>query len=357
MKYVVQIIIFFLTWVIYGCSHKITQSPTAENILVFPAPPNEPRVQFLTYINTSEDVEKPASAIKTFFTGRNIPKPILRPYGIATSEGKLFICDSKINGLEVIDIKSGEFKYFIPTGMGELRMPLNCFVDSIHNLYVADSYRRQVVIYDDNLKFIGSIGRKEKFKPIDVFVDDENIYVANLEGNSIDIFKKSSLGYEKSIPDFSSGDEGYLYKPTSVFIDNNRIYVTDFGEAKIKIYNKEGDYIGAIGSYGRGLGQFVRPKEINIDNDGNLYVVDAAFENVQMFTESGKLLMYFGRPSNMSLPAGIGISYHNLEVFKDYVYRDFELKFLIFVSNQFGPNKIGVYGFVEEKTKESDLER
>ena len=52
----------------------------------------------------------------------------------------------------------------------------------------------------------------------------------------------------------------------------------------------------------------------------------------------------------MSLPAGVAISYDNLDYFKPYVYKDFNLKFLIYVTNQFGSNKIGVYGFVEEKT-------
>ena len=59
--------------------------------------------------------------------------------------------------------------------------------------------------------------------------------------------------------------------------------------------------------------------------------------------------MYLGKPGNMNLPAGISISYDNLDFFKPYVYEEFKLKFLIYVTNQYPPNRIGVYGFVEEK--------
>ena len=80
-------------------------------------------------------------------------------------------------------------------------------------------------------------------------------------------------------------------------------------------------------------------------------VVDAAFDNVQVFNEGGNLLMYFGGSYSgmgaMSLPAGITIDYTCTDYFREYVYEAFKLKYIIFVSNQFGAEKISVYGFVE----------
>ena len=99
------------------------------------------------------------------------------------------------------------------------------------------------------------------------------------------------------------------------------------------------------------MGRFVRPKGIAVDNELNLHVVDAGFENVQIFNKDSKLLMFYGgnykTKGDMWLPAKVTIDYDNLRFFKKYVHENFKLKYLIFVTNQFGPDKINVYGFIE----------
>ncbi|MCL5991339.1 MAG: hypothetical protein M1419_04480, partial [Bacteroidetes bacterium] len=67
----------------------------------------------------------------------------------------------------------------------------------------------------------------------------------------------------------------------------------------------------------------------------------------------GQVLMFFGGSYKgegyMYMPAKVAIDYENLDYFRDYVDPAFDLKFLIFVTNQFGPDKITIYGFVEPK--------
>ena len=88
-------------------------------------------------------------------------------------------------------------------------------------------------------------------------------------------------------------------------------------------------------------------------------MVDAGFENVQIFNKDRKLLMYFGGsykgPGDMWLPAKIIIDYDNLEYFQKYVDPGFTLKYLIFVTNQYGPDKVNVYGRVTPKTPDQLL--
>ena len=109
--------------------------------------------------------------------------------------------------------------------------------------------------------------------------------------------------------------------------------------------------LASVGSYGRGLGEFVRPKGIAVDRESNLFVVDAGFENAQIFNKEGKLLMFFGGnykgPGDMWLPAKVALDYDNLKYFQKYVDAAFKLKYLIFVTNQFGPDKLSIYGAVE----------
>ncbi len=51
----------------------------------------------------------------------------------------------------------------------------------------------------------------------------------------------------------------------------------------------------------------------------------------------------------MWLPAKVIIDYDNLDYFRPLVHESFELKYLIFVTNQYGPDRLNVYGFVEPR--------
>ncbi|MCF6183631.1 MAG: hypothetical protein L3J56_03210 [Bacteroidales bacterium] len=51
----------------------------------------------------------------------------------------------------------------------------------------------------------------------------------------------------------------------------------------------------------------------------------------------------------MYLPASITISYEDIKYFEKYVDPEYNLKYLILVSNQYGPDKINVYGRIELK--------
>jgi len=327
----------------------------AEEIVVFPPPPDTVRIQYLTRFSSSIDITGKRSGFLRYILGEDKGKPIIKPYGIAIHKGRIYIADTILGGLEIIDLNKKTFDYFRPRGLGILKKPINCFVDTDGFLYVADAERRQIVIFDPKLKYVASIGDARKIKPTDVFVYKNKIYFTDLKSHRIWVYSKISRDSIFTFPEAEPQTEPFLHSPINLYIYDDEIYVTDFGEFKVKIYDMAGEYLRSVGSYGRGLGQFVRPKGIAVDKEGNLYVVDAAFENVQIFDKNGKLLMFFGGtyqgPGYMWLPAKVIIDYDNLKYFQKYVYKDFKLKYLIFVTNQYGPDKISVYGFVEPKIK------
>ncbi|MFC1635742.1 hypothetical protein ACFL5Z_12955, partial [Planctomycetota bacterium] len=51
------------------------------------------------------------------------------------------------------------------------------------------------------------------------------------------------------------------------------------------------------------------------------------------------------KPGMMNLPATIIVDYDNVEFFQKYAVQGAKIEFLVLVSNQYGPNKISVYGF------------
>jgi hypothetical protein len=59
--------------------------------------------------------------------------------------------------------------------------------------------------------------------------------------------------------------------------------------------------------------------------------------------------MFFGGPGNdrgnLSMPTAIKIDYDNVEFFQKYAAPNFEIEYLVVVANQFGLNKVAVFGY------------
>jgi len=75
-----------------------------------------------------------------------------------------------------------------------------------------------------------------------------------------------------------------------VIFDENQISPSVLKE----IFDKAGQFISTFGRLGDGTGNLSRPKGMAIDQYGHIYVVDALFNNVQIFNEQGKLLLIIG---------------------------------------------------------------
>ena len=77
--------------------------------------------------------------------------------------------------------------------------------------------------------------------------------------------------------------------------------------------------------------------------------MDAAFQRVQVFDSQGRVLMLFGgpgdEPGSLTLPAGICIDRTLLPHFADRIPPGFDAEYLVFVSDQFGAHRVGVYAF------------
>ncbi|MCX6268388.1 MAG: hypothetical protein NTW16_13675 [Bacteroidetes bacterium] len=345
-----------------SCSKALHPGVGAQDVIFYPTPPDTARIQFLTKISSSVDVGGKRGGFKKFILGAADVLTIGKPYGVTVYNGKIYICDTFKRGFDIIDLNKQTFTEFIPTGKGELKVPLNCVFDQRGYLYVADADRKQIVVFNDKGLYDSSFGEPDNFKPTDIFIAAGKIWVVNLPGHQVNVYSHDSaakLLYK--FPDINKDSAGYLYSPTNIFVSEDRVYVTDFGDFKVKKFTHSGTITDAVGTQGENLGQFARPKGIAVDRESNLYVVDAGFENTQIFNKSGKLLMFFGgsykRPGDMWLPAKVTIDYDNLQYFEKYVDPGFRLKYIILVTNQFGPDKLNIYGAVETITADAKVKK
>ena len=351
-------IILLLAPLFFSCSKSIYSGLASPDLVIYPSPPDTARIQFLARISNSNDLTRGKKSMAHFIAGEQEQSvQINTPYGVTMNKGRILICDTFIHGLDIFDLENRKFEQFIPKGKGELKVPINCFVDEKGYLYVADSERKQVVVFDQNRKYHNSFGEAEDFKPVDVFVWDSKAWVADVAGHQIHVYSTdSSRTLLSSFPEVNSNDPESLFSPTNIYVSDDLVYVSDFGDFRVKMYKHDGKFVGAIGSYGTSVGQFIRPKGIAVDQESNLFVVDAGFENVQMFNNEGKLLMHFGGnykgPGDMWLPAKVSLDYDNLRYFEGMVGPAYRLKYLILVTNQFGPDKLNIYGAVEPSGRE-----
>ena len=70
---------------------------------------------------------------------------------------------------------------------------------------------------------------------------------------------------------------------------------------------KEGKFLRSFGGPGREFGNFARPRGIAVDDEGNIYVSDASFNNFQIYNPEGQLLLAIGQGGTESNPGRYGL--------------------------------------------------
>jgi DNA-binding beta-propeller fold protein YncE len=337
--------------VLAGCASR---APKNNTFTFFPPPPDEPRIQFLTSFSSDLDLGHTGSFVD-FVTGKPAgPNPLVKPYGIAIRQGRIYVCDTMTASIEVFDFAKKNSRYFKPRAEGRLQVPINITFDADGTMYVTDTGRDQVLIFDKAENYVGAIGVKDEFKPSDMAITSERLYIADLKDHCVKVYGKADHKLLFTIPRDPKAAEGKLFSPTNLALDSGdgRLLVSDTGAFGVQIYDLEGKFLRRIGQQGVAPGLFARPKGIDVDREGRVYAVDASTQVVQLFDKEGRLLIYFGQPGNSSqgelyLPAGIAVDYDNASLFNHLVAPGHSLEYVILVTSQFGYNKVSVYGFLK----------
>lgn len=329
--------------------------------IFYPPLPNPPRLQHLVSISTIKDLGKD-NQLLDFVLGKETGTDALvtKPYGIAIYQGKLYVIDTRGPGYVVIDLKTKKSKRVSGRGGGRMSKPINITIDDDGSKYVTDTGRNQVLKFNANDKFVQAYGIEGQFKPTDVAIVKNRLYVTDLKNHLIQVLDKRSgkLLFKMAKPDTKNKD-AKIHFPTNLATYRDKLYISDTGNFKIVKYTLDGKFIEKLGSVGSGFGQFARPKGIALDKQGRLYVVDAAFENIQIFNKEDKILLHFGapgdKPDSINLPTDIIIDYENVKYFQRYAAPGFKLDYIIMVSSQFGVNSINVFGFGKMKDMDYSL--
>lgn len=336
-------------WLLAGCAGVPTKDTAGP--FFYPPLPNPPRVQYLTSFTHAIDAGGRLGGFAEFVLGKQSEEDglVKKPYGVAIHGGKVFAVDTRGPGYAVFDLAGRKFKFVSGDGAGRMSKPINITLDRDGLRYITDTARDQVLVFDTDDRFVRAFGVKDQFRPVDVAIHGDRLFVADIAHHRIQILDKRTglpLG-EFGKP---GSKEGELYQPTNLAVsDDGHVYVTDTGNFRVQKFTLDGRFVRSFGSVGTGYGQFARPKGVAVDRDGRLYVVDAAFENVQILDADGRPLLFFGGPGealdSLNLPTDVTVDYANVALFQSYADPGFKLDYVILVASQFGRNKVSAFGF------------
>jgi DNA-binding beta-propeller fold protein YncE len=290
--------------------------------LVWPKPPDNPRIKFIASVSSEEDVGGAKRDIKDIILGRDTSKTVKRlrkPYGVCTdAEGRIYVADSPQAAVFVFDRKAKKVDLIGRRGSARLSWPIDVVLDEERgNLFVSDVRQRNVFVYNPDGTFKFLLGRKGDFiNPTGLALErrggEEGTRVLVVDSKAHDIKVYTTDG--KFVTKFGQrgGAEGRFNFPTNAAVGKDGyIYVVDTGNHRIQVFDQDYNYYDDFGTLGNHPGEFRRPKGIALDSDNHIYIVDSDFNNFQVFNQEYLVLLFVGRYGRdfgqFWLPAGIHV--------------------------------------------------
>lgn len=331
--------------------------------LVWPAPPEVPRIAYLGQVASDRDVGKQNGFLSNLRNGiLGTDQDLLvtrRPFDTyVDGAGRIFVTSGGTGSILLFDPVEQTARILTPEGPGALTKPMGLAGDATGLVYVADPAQRRVVALkyrpEGEPEFAAAYGgRGVLLNPVDVAVspDGRQIYVADSYLHQVVVFNRDgsllqrigrdegdleakdqrmmSLASSRVVGGHGGGQSGANSEPSDLvpnrgavegefrfpaFVDvgpDGTLYVSDGMNFRVQAFDREGNYLRHVGRHGDSPGSFARPKGVAVDSEGHLYVVDAAFNNVQVFDSDGRLLLAFAQFGNREgqvwMPSGIDI--------------------------------------------------
>jgi len=272
------------------------------------------------------------------------PTPLLRPNGVAVaSDGSLYVMDR--GNYRVVHFSAdgqvlGTFGKF-GLGPGDIHTGWDMALDSQGNVYICHFvFSEEDDLIHDGVKVFRSLGYMQvgsggqssggqflreiggqdytpgdgrlPYKPYGLDIDQQDrVYVADFDTNTVRIFDSQGLLLGKFFGDVGTGD-GQFNGANDVAVDDTRglLYVSDNINSRVQQFalaftdtEQPGveaptlTYLRSFGDYGDGPGQLAYPQGLAVDEtSGSVYVADHANQRIQAFNPEGEALIRFAPP-------------------------------------------------------------
>jgi DNA-binding beta-propeller fold protein YncE len=333
---------FSLTLACLSCAPPVVK----EVKLIYPSPPEEPKIVYLTSYKGESDFKK-KGFLEAILGEAIFSTDLQKPYGVTAYGDKMYVTDTQSAVVFVFDLKEQKVTFMGHKDLGKLALPAGVAVSSDGIIFVSDAKQKRVFGYDANGNLKIALGKKDEFKnPGGIAINNDigRLYIVDSYGHMVHVYST------KGDPLFTFGKrgdgDGEFNYPSNAAIDrrNGNVYIVDTQNFRVQVFDKDGKFVKRFGQIGDVPGTFTRPKGIGIDSEGHIYIADAAFDNFQVFDDKGQILIFIGGPGHEPgyfwLPAGAYVDE------KDRVY----------VVDSFN-KRVQVFQYLSEKWKKENPEK
>ncbi|HEY5177300.1 MAG TPA: SMP-30/gluconolactonase/LRE family protein [Terriglobales bacterium] len=306
--------------------------------LVWPEPPNIPRVRYTSYfagMKFDKEADSQGKKAKQTWmdrlagtqsqdekvTMKNFPFQLLGPYGMSVdSKGRLYVADQKVGAIFIFNTETKETEMIRNGFEAHFGMINGVAVDDNDRVFVSDGKLGKVLVFNAKHQVEDQI--KDLVDPVGLAIDKENrlLYVVDTQQDQVLVYDADSLKPIRKIG--TAGKKhtlttpGDFALPSDVALDKDgNVYVTDTLNWRVEIFDAEGKFVSQFGKHCDAIGCFERPKGIAVDGDGHIWVVDTSLNLVQAYDRDGALLAYVGSPGRLlgqfTDPVGIFIDQNN----------------------------------------------
>jgi DNA-binding beta-propeller fold protein YncE len=311
---VTRVVLVSIGMLIAGCAQPAMKFLTPpEPPVVWPAPPDAPRVRYVGQLTGSEDIGAAKSfgeAWDELLYGPKPPSRLVSPHGVAVHAGgnKVAVADANAKCAHVFDLAARKYTAMARVGGQAMESPAGvCWVKDA--LWVTDARLHAIAVFDPRQQ-PRWIGKDKLLRPSGMAYCPVNqlCYVCDTGAHGVRAFDaKGTLVLE--FGSHGAGPGQFNYPLHIACGPGESLVVSDALNFRVQRLKLDGTPLGEFGKKGDAAGNLALPKGIAVDGCGTVWVVDANFENVQAFTAEGQLLMAFGQeghgPGEFWLPTGM----------------------------------------------------
>ena len=248
------------------------------------------------------------------------------------SQQRIIISDPGIPAIHVLD-PEGKTSFSILGGKGRrLQSPAGVAVDKEDNIYVADSERGLVLVYDPYgqfLRYIGNFHGENMYQgPSGIAIDRKAghlylvdsprhlVLIIDLKGNLLKQTGQQwddNARFELKRRDNTGPRE--FNNPTEIALNDDEVAVLDTAGTRVQIMDLECNLLASFSVANPSRQQIDREDGLAFDSHGNIYISRVGTSEVRVFNQAGGLVASFGeagsRVGEFSGPRGLWLDVSN----------------------------------------------